>query len=449
MITHRSTTASAHATRHPWARAAAAALAAAVALQGCSKDPAAAPAADEHGHDHAHEHAASHDHPAPQEQAPGAAAEGEAGHSDEVTLTAEAITRYGVKLGRANRVALQDSVPAPARVAFNTETMAHVGSPLRGRVVESKIRVGDAVKEGQELLSIKSPELGEAQAELLQRRTAAQTAGPATELAKSAWERAKGLYERSQGIALGEVQRREAEYHSTLALQRAAEAAATAAENRLHLLGMSQEQVDSFLRSGQISARFTIRAPIAATVVEREVTMGELVGPDRDSLVVLADTRLPWVLADVTEANLGRVAVGAKAWVTIGSNRWEGTVTLMAPSVDTATRTASVRIEIPDTGGALRPGMFAQAEIAVQVAAGTQVLAVPDEAIQTVEGGPAVFVPVKDEPNTFAKRAVAVGKAVGGMVPILDGLQADEEIVVAGSFILKAELGKAGAAHEH
>jgi len=422
MITHRFIDAFAPAARLPWARAAASTLAAAVTLNGCSKDPASAPDAAPAAH---HE------------------------HSDEVTLRAEAITRYGITLGRASLVALQDSIPAPARVAFNTETMAHVSSPLRGRVVEAKIRVGDAVKEGQELLAIESPELGEAQADLLQRRTAAQTAAPTTELSKASWERAKGLYDRSQGIALAEVQRREAEYHATLALQRAAEAAATAAENRLHLLGMSQEQVDAFLKSGQISARFTIRAPIAATVVEREVTMGELVGPDRDSLVVLADTRLPWVLADVTEANLGRVAVGAKAWVTIGSRRWEGTVTLMAPSVDTATRTASVRIEIPDAGGALRPGMFAQAEIAVQVAGGTQVLAVPDEAIQTVEGGPAVFVPVKDEPNTFAKRAVAIGKAVGGMVPILDGLQADEEIVVAGSFILKAELGKAGAAHEH
>ena len=253
MITHRFIDALAPAARLPWARAAAATLAAAVTLNGCSKDPAGAP---------------------------DAAPEVHAEHSDEVTLRAEAITRYGITLGRASRVALQDSIPAPARVAFNTETMAHVSSPLRGRVVEAKIRVGDAVKEGQELLAIESPELGEAQADLLQRRTAAQTAAPTTELSKASWERAKGLYDRSQGIALAEVQRRVAEYHATLALQRAAEAAATAAENRLHLLGMSQEQVDAFLKSGQISARFTIRAPIAATVVEREVTMGELVGPD-------------------------------------------------------------------------------------------------------------------------------------------------------------------------
>ena len=415
----------------------AAGLAIAFAAVGCGKAPAGAAPEGEHAH-------APHSG-----QAADAAHAPDAGDADEVTLTADAVARYGIKLGRAVRSELRDSIPAPARVSFNTEAMAHIGSPLRGRVVEARARMGDAVKEGQELLAIESPELGEAQADLLQRRTTAQTAGPAAELARSSWERAKGVYERSQGIALAEVQRREAEYRSALAVQHAAESAATAAENRLHLLGMSQEQVDAFLKAGRISARFTIRAPIDATVVQREVTLGELVGPERESLLVLADTRSPWVLAEVTEADLRRVKVGAKAWVTVGTDRWEGTVTLVSPSVDTATRTDSVRIEIPDTGGALKPGMFAQAEIAVQVAAGAEVLAVPDEAIQTVEGGPAVFVPVEGEPNTFARRAVVIGKAVGGMVPVLEGLEPDEELVVAGSFILKAELGKAGAAHEH
>ena len=449
MIIQRNTNTSARVRSHLLATAAAF-IALSVSLGGCGKAPSEAPASEDHGHDHAASHDAAHEaEPGATHEAPHDTHGAEAGHSDEVTLTAEAVTRYGITLGRVSRIVLADSVPAPARVAFNTETMAHVGSSLRGRVVEAKVRVGDAVKEGQELLIIESPELGEAQADLLQRRTTAQTASPATDLAKAGWERAKGLYERSQGIALAEVQRREVDYRSTLAVQRAAEAAATAAENRLHLLGMSQQQVDAFLQSGQISARFAIKAPTNATVVQREVTLGELVGPDRESLLVLADTRSPWVLADVTEANLRNVTIGAKAWVTIGTERWQGSVTLVSPFVDTATRTASVRIEIPNSGGKLKPGMFAQAEIEVLIEGGALVLAVPDEAIQTVEGGPAVFVPVKDEPNTFAKRAVTIGKVVGGMVPILDGLQSDEEMVVKGSFILKADLGKAGAAHEH
>jgi len=74
---------------------------------------------------------------------------------------------------------------------------------------------------------------------------------------------------------------------------------------------------------------------------------------------------------------------------------------------------------------------------------------VPEEAVQTVEAGPAVFVPVEGEPNTFAKRAVGVGPAVSGVVPITSGLKEGESVVISGSFILKAELGKGEAAHEH
>ena len=66
-----------------------------------------------------------------------------------------------------------------------------------------------------------------------------------------------------------------------------------------------------------------------------------------------------------------------------------------------------------------------------------------------VDGGPAVFVPVEAEENTFAKRAVTVGNRVGGWVPVLSGLKEGDPVVVSGTFVLKADLGKAGAAHEH
>jgi len=381
----------------------------------------------------------------------------EEAHADEVTLSPDAVERYGIKIEPAKRWVLNPTVVSPARIAFNNEAIAHVGSPLRGRVSEIKVRVGDPVKAGQELLIVESPELGDAQAEFLQKRSALQTAGPAVDLAKVVWERAKGLYDKAQGISLTEVQRREAEYKVAVAAQKAAESAVMASENRLHLLGVNQDAIEALASTGEILPKHVIRAAIDGKVVQREVTLGELVSPDRESLIVIADTRTLWVLADVPEAKLAGILPGAKAWVTLGISggkgvrKFEGQVAFIAPLVDPTTRTAQVRIEVPVTETALKPGMFAQVEI-VSVTEGespTPVVAVPDDAVQTVEGGPAVFVPVPNEPNTFAKRSVSIGKPIGGLVPIYSGLVEGESFVFAGTFILKAELGKGAAAHEH
>lgn len=377
--------------------------------------------------------------------------ESESGHGDEVKLTAEAVERSGIRIEPVRRQALSETFIAPARVSFNMERMAHVGSPVRGRVAELKARVGDAAKKGDVLLVIDSPELGEAQGDYLQKLTNLETAQPTVEIARSAFERATKLYEESQGISLTEVQKRQAEYKAAQGSLTNAKAAVRASENRLHLLGMDQQAVSKLQETGEINPRYITRAPIDGQVVRREATLGELVGPDREALLVLADMQALWVLADVPESSLAQVQVGCKALIRMaafGQEAIEGKVSYISSEIDPATRTASVRIEVTNQDRKLRPGMFAQAEIATGTQA-KETLALPEEAIQTVEGQPAVFVPVEGEPNTFAKRTVRVAPPVGGMVPILSGLKEGEPVVIAGSFILKADLGKAGAEHEH
>lgn len=436
-----------------------------------SDEPFTPPDSGDHDHDHGHElehDSDTHDH-ADGSDGHTAESEGhdhdhnadaraEEGHSEEVTLTPDAVERYGVTIRIAELTVLRPTVVSPARVAFNADAMAHVGSPLSGRVVDLNARLGGSVRKGDPLLVVESPELGEAQADFFQKRTAAQLAGPPIELAKVAWDRARGLFEQSQGVSLTEVQKREAEYKVAIAAQRAAEAAAIGAENRLHLLGMAQAAIAELAETGEIAPRYTIYAPIQGQIVEREVTLGELVGPDRDALMVIADTSTLWVMADVPEAWVHEVALDAPAWVTLGPSprsnalRYEGKVGVISPMIDVATRTAAVRIEVPYTSLPIRPGMFAQVEIATSGLDADSVLpviAVPVEAIQTVEGGPVVFVEVKGESNTFATRAVTIGKPVGGLIPVLDGLDGGEAYVAGGSFILKAELGKGSAAHEH
>lgn len=380
-------------------------------------------------------------------------AHGEAEHVDEVVLTPQAIKNNGIKVAAVKSQLLSATITAPARVAYNAEQVAHVGSAVTGRVAVLKVRVGDVVKKGDELLVIDSPELGEAQSDYLQKRTAVETARPALELAKSAFDRAKRLYDQSQGIPLTDLERLKGEYQAAQGALRSATASVTAAENRLHLLGMMKDAIDALAKSSEISPTYTVRAPLDGRVVEREATLGELVGPDKERLMMLANLNPIWVLADVPEAKLGQIAVGSKASINVpahSSETFEGVIAYLTPELDSSTRTARVRIEVGNEGTKLLPGMFATAEITAGMASDAEpVLSIAEEAIQTVEGEPAVFVPVEGEPNTFAKRAVGVGQPIGGMVPVFAGLKEGEKYVSSGSFLLKAELGKAGAAHEH
>src|SRR4029453_7633884 len=138
------------------------------------------------------------------------------------------------------------------------------------------VRLGSDVKPGDPLVVVESPELGVAQSDYLIKRTAAETKASPVDLAKAALDRAQNLYQSSQGITLTEVQRREAEHKAAIAALKSAQAEAIAAENHLHLLGMTQEQVEALAASGEVHPRFTIVAPIAGQVVQREVTLGEL-----------------------------------------------------------------------------------------------------------------------------------------------------------------------------
>ena len=366
-----------------------------------------------------------------------------AGEVTEVKLTSEAIQRYGVSLGRATKQKLVSHVVAPAQVSFNTMAMAVVGCPVQGRVADLQVAVGDTVKKGDELLVVESPELGEAQSDYLQKRTGAAAAAAAVDPAKDAYERAKSLYDSSQGIALTEVQKRQVDLSATKNAALTAQAALKAAESRLKLVGMNKEAIGKLAASGDIDPSYVVRAPLAGTVTERLVTLGELVKPDREKLLVVADMTTLWVIADVPETRVAEIKPGAKASVAVGDQSVEGAVFRIGLSVDPSTRSVPVQIAVK-AGPALKPGMFAQAEI--RTSAGDEpVVAVPSSAVQSVDGSTAVFLPVDGQPNTFARRMVSVGDAAGGMVPVVSGLDAGERIVTSGAFILKAELGKASA----
>lgn len=501
---------------------------------------------DEHGHEegaHGPEPTeASHDGHEGHDDHAGHGDE-EEGHSDEVTLSEEAIRRFNITTARAERRELTGTTTVPARVSFNTEAMAHIGTQVQGRVLEIAVRLGDEVEKGQLLLVIDSPELGTAQSTFLQEDAAVdaarinvEAAEGLVEVARTAFERAEML-QKSNGISIteylgrqGALREAEANVRKAQAELRVAESKRLAAENQLHIYGYGHEHCDELLATGEIHTRYEVFAPISGQVVQREVTPGEVVDPSDEALMVLANMEELWVLGDVPERLIGRVAVGTPARVTMTAlpeMAFDGTVSYIAPQLDSRTRTASVRIVVPsaapashkgehdvedhsghdhgethheenstedhsghdhdthpathaedhaghdhgeeeghhdehsdeDTeheahiaGRLMKPGMFGQAELSLSALAGQSsqpILAVPEDAIQDIEGGPAVFVTVPGEANTFVMRSLRVGPRVGRWVPVLSGLSEGEEYVASQTFILKAELGKAGAEHAH
>lgn len=484
--------------------------------QAFSQDDHAGHVHDEHGHEagtpkarstearalhEGHDEHEGHDHGEEEEE-----------HSDEVTLSPEAIRLYNIRTEKAERRTLIGATTVPARVSYNTEAMAHIGTQVQGRVQEIAVRLGDHVERGQLLLVIDSPALGTAQSDFLQQDAAVDAAAVNVEAAEAMLEVAQTAFERaetlraSNGISTTEYLQRqgalreaEANVRRAQAELRVAQSKRLAAENQLHIYGYDHEHCDELLASGEIHTRYEIFAPIAGQVIQREVTPGEIVDPSNEALMVLANMEELWVLGDVPERLIGRVSVGTTARVTIGAlpeMAFEGTVSYIAPQLDFRTRTASVRIVIPSAAPAshgtdreeedhaghdhgeahvdneateehtdedaeaeahmagqfLKPGMFGEAELVLAPRpgeSGLKVIVVPFQSVLTVEGSPAVFVPVAGKANTFAKRTVTLGERVGNIYPVLSGLAEGEEYVATNPFILKADLGKAGAKHVH
>ena len=362
----------------------------------------------------------------------------------DVKLTRDAIEENHVEATPVGKRVLVPTFAAPARVAFNAEAMARLGAPVAGRVAELKVRLGDEVKAGEELLSVESPDLGEAQSDYLQKQTAAAASKAAAEPLKISAERGRALYEQSQGLSLAEVQKREADLRAGEASAQAAAAAVGAARNKLMLMGMPEAAIGELEKGGKLTPRYAVRTPIEGTVIQFDLTPGALVGPDKDLQVVVADVGKVWVLADVPEASYVQLRKGAAAKVTVAAlpgKTFDGKVALVAPSLDPATRTVQARIDVQNSEGALRPGMLAQAEIE-SPGGGEPVLAVPSDAVFQVEDEAFVFVPAAGETGKFKRVDVKAGDAVGGWTPIVSGLKEGDKVVTRGAVILKAQLSK-------
>lgn len=328
-----------------------------------------------------------------------------------VALEADEAKQAGVAIAKVERGGGSDLILA-GRVSVIANAQSAVGAPLAGTLVELQVAPGASVRRGAAIATIRSPEGALARAQL-------DTAQAAAEAANAADARDKTLLD--QGVIARQ------EWEATRAAAVKAQAELRAAQAQSATMG-----------SPGPNGLAVVRSPINGIVTRTLVGPGSVVGSGAEIAVISDSSRVEIVL-DAPPATTGLIVVGSRIearWT--GGDAVEAEVTGVAPG--SAGTSGIVRARI--IGSPPPPGTVVSARL---VGGQGNVLTVPSEAIQTVDGKPSVFVA---EEKGFRARPVVVGRTSSGRTEIVSGLEGEEQIAGAGAFLLKAELGKSEVEEE-
>ena len=342
----------------------------------------------------------------------------------EVMLAPEAVAQAGIKTAEVSVVEPRASTEVPGVVMANAYREVKVMPLVGGIVRKVHAELGTAVKPGAPLATLFSAELADAQTKYLSMRAM-------LEADHQRRERTREL------VTVGAASRQELEEATAVHASHATEV--EAARQRLLLLGMSKKQVDGLRHPRQVMADVVVPAPIAGVITSRSANLGQVVGMG-EALFVVTDLSAVWVVGDLYEQDFPRVRVGSEATLTTPAYpelRLQGRVSYIDPRVDPQTRTAKVRVEVPNPDGQLRLGMYMT--MVFSTASGAPVVVVPRAAIQTIGAHHVVFVPVEGEAGRFLQRTVQLSRLLGESYSVLKGLEPGEVVVTEGSFFLRAE----------
>lgn len=304
--------------------------------------------------------------------------------------------------------------PVNGRFAYDENVTSRVSSPLLGRVLVIRAGIGDRVGKGAALLEIDSPDLANAEADLAK-------ASSEEHQKKLAFERNRRLHD-NEVIARKELEAAEADYQQAQA------------DTRRASLRLKNLQA-----SGNQNGRFTLRAPVAGVVVERNANPGQEVRPDLATpLFLISDVSRLWVLVDVPEKALASVHAGQR--VTIDTDAYPdqhfvATVERIGVAVDPVTRRVQVRCTLMNPDGKLKPEMFARVSF---LASGERKgIRVPNTALVTEGLYTSVFV--ETGTGTFEKRQVALALHGNDLSFVESGLNEGDRVVVEGALLLHSE----------
>jgi Cu(I)/Ag(I) efflux system membrane fusion protein len=319
--------------------------------------------------------------------------EDEDGDDAAVKVSADRIQKLGVRTERAAMRVLARTIRATATVQIDEARQAAVTARFDGWIEKLMVpRTGDPVKKGQVLAEFYSPELVKTQLE---------------------------------------------HFISRRVDRRGNNAMAEGPLYRLRNFGIAEQDIAQILRTNETTRTLPLRAPMDGVVLEKKAVEGMRAAPG-EPLFRIVDLSTVWMLAEVFEHDLGEIAVGQDvraALLAFPGRRFAGKVAFVYPTMTAATRTARVRIELPNPDGALLPDMYGRVEIAARDAAPS--LAVPDSAV--IDSGTRRVVLVDKGEGRFEPREIETGRRGDGYVAVVEGLAEGEKVVVASNFLIDAE----------
>jgi cobalt-zinc-cadmium efflux system membrane fusion protein len=350
---------------------------------------------------------------------------GDPAKEEMIALSDAQLKAAGVTLAVAAPAAISVAITLPGEIRFNEDRTAHVVPKLAGVVTSVHAELGQNVKQGQVLAVIASSGLSEQRSELL-------SAQWRLALASTTFERERRLWQDKISAEQDYLQAKQAMHEAEIAVRNA--------RQKIDALGAGAA-ADA---SGNLN-RLELRAPFDGVVMEKHLAQGEAVKEDAN-VFTISDLSSVWAELAVPPKDLNRVRVGETVMVKASAFEAQasGKITYVGSLLGEQTRTAKARVALANPDRSWRPGLFVNVEVLSGQA--DAAVAASTEAIQTVEDKPVVFVKVA---GGFRAQPVIVGRSDGKLTEVLQGLQAGAQYASAGSFVLKAELGKNSAEHAH
>jgi len=321
-----------------------------------------------------------------------------------VKINPDKVQKLGVRTETVELRELTRTVQAVATIQASERQLHTVSPKFEGWIQKLYVNTtGQLVRRGEPLLEVYSPDLVTAQQEYL-----------------IAWKGVQSVKGASPEV--------EASMRTLV----------DSALQRLRNWDISEAELQRLQQEGKARQSITLRAQASGVVMEKRAVAGMRFMPG-EMLYQIADLSSVWVLADVFEQDLGLVRQGQSVKIRVDAypdKAFAGKVTFIYPTVAPETRTAKVRIELPNPAGLLKPAMYARVEIASSRGRG-KVLAVPDSAV--LDTGTRQLVLVQRGEGAFEPRPLKLGMRTDGYIEVLDGIKAGESVVVSANFLIDAE----------